>query len=85
VLAGRVGHNRCSRAARCSSSDSVSDEDGGLRQLPAGAADAMGKRCADLSGGSSSGHHQWSVPACSSETGYIGGLYDEDTGTMYID
>jgi hypothetical protein len=64
------------------------EEDGVLRQLPTGAADAPGKRHPSLTGGSSSSsgwHHQWSVPAYSSETGYIGGLYDEDTGTMYID
>jgi hypothetical protein len=73
----------------CGGGDSDEEEDGGLRQLPTGAADAPGKSH-DFSrtGGSSSSsgwHHQWSVPAYSSETGYIGGLYDEDTGTMYID
>jgi hypothetical protein len=73
----------------CGGGDSDEEENGGLRQLPTGAADAPGKRH-DFSrtGGSSSSsgwHHQWSVPAYSSETGYIGGLYDEDTGTMYID
>jgi hypothetical protein len=61
---------------------SDSDDDGGLRQLPNGAADTVGKKLVDVAGGD---RHQWTVPAYSSEMGYIGGLYDEDTGTMYID
>lgn len=81
----RPRRSNCNRAERSGSTDSESDEDGGLRQLPAGAADTVGKRRFGMIGGSSSGsHQQWSVPAYSSETGYIGGLYDEDTGTMYI-
>uniref|UniRef100_A0A383VXY2 Uncharacterized protein n=1 Tax=Tetradesmus obliquus TaxID=3088 RepID=A0A383VXY2_TETOB len=81
----RPRHSNCNRAGRSGSTDSESDDDGGLRQLPAGAADTVGKRRFGMTGGSSSGsHQQWSVPAYSSESGYIGGLYDEDTGTMYI-
>lgn len=30
-------------------------------------------------------HQRWNVPAYNSETGYVGGMYDENTATMYID